>query len=44
MPSDVYQLCCADAPVLDFVFTGDDFGTVSTEVVAVHDGHRGMLP
>ena len=44
MTSDVYQLRCADAPLLDFVFTEDDFGTVSTEVVAVHDGHRGMLP
>lgn len=44
MTSDVYQLRCADAPLLDFVFTEDDFGTVSTEVVAVHDGHRGLLP
>lgn len=44
MTSDVYQLRCADAPLLDFIFTEDDFGTVSTEVVAVHDGHRGMLP
>lgn len=44
MPSDVYQLRCADAPLLDFVFTEDDFGTVSTEVVAVHDDHRGLLP
>lgn len=44
MPSDVYQLRCADAPLVDFIFTEDDFGTVSTEVVAVHDGQRGMLP
>lgn len=44
MKSDVYQLRSADAPLLDFVFTDDDFGTVSTEVVAVHDGHRGILP
>lgn len=44
MPSDVYQLRCADAPLLDFVFTEDDFGAVSTEVVAVHDDHRGLLP
>ena len=44
MPSDVYQLRCADAPLVDFIFTEDDFGTFSTEVVAVHDGYRGMLP
>lgn len=44
MPSDVYQLRCADAPLLDFVFTEDEVGTVSTEVVAVHDDHRGLLP
>lgn len=44
MHSDVYQLRCAGAPLVDFIFTEDDFGTFSTEVVAVHDGHKGILP